>query len=170
MKKKILIGIIMIITIIVLFFGAKYLYNESLKDFTVEKENNIFQYTYVENFTEGNSWSLYINDNYAYSIYTFTGYSIKDMKEHLTRPKLIRILVNEGKIQAYALPLEEYESKYTILYTVDGENYWNWAKDVSDIENYGEDEYVKQAKQDLAKLYEYISEDELKKISEETWE
>ena len=169
MKKKVLIGILLIITIIIILLMMEYFYDKNLKDFAVEKENNSFRYTYVEDFLDGNRWDLYINNNFACSIDTFEGYDIKDMKEHLTRTELIRILVNKGEVCVYALPLEQYLCKHMILYTVDGERYWNWAQDVSDIEKYGEDEYVKQTKQYLEKLYKYISEDELKKISEETW-
>lgn len=167
MKKKIVVSIFIVIIVMVALLLTRHLYNKSLKDFTVEKESDSFRYTYVEDYLDGNRWDLYINGNFAYSTDTFEGYEIKDMKEHLTKTELIKILVDKGKVSVYALALDSYLNTYDIIYTLDGIKYHHWNQEIIDINEYEEVEGMKNR---LAKLYEYISEDELKKISEETWE
>lgn len=164
---RIVVGIIVFIGGLVL---AIYIYNYNLNNISIKKDGNTFGYTFEKRFIGGNRWKLAINKKYAYSFVPFEGLTKEEMKKHLTNIELIKVLVDNGNVDVFALPLEEYESKYIIIYTINGEKYSNWEEDVSYIEEYSEGEYLKEIKQNLEILYKYISENQLKKISEETWE
>lgn len=86
---------------------------------------------------------------------------------HLTDTKLIKILVNEKEVHVCAVPLNNYNKTYDIFYTVDGNDYHYWNDENLYIDEY---ENAAEIKNRLSRLYQYISEDELKKVSEESWE
>lgn len=121
-----------------------------------------FSYEYKERM-RGVEWYLYIDDNLVCKFPRFEEYTEKEMKKHLENKELIRIIYDNGGVCVYAIPLLEYEKSYQIIYSVSQNKFYCWNDDVE----YAHDNI---AKERLEKLYQYVSKDELKKVSEESWE
>lgn len=172
--KNILVVLTIIIVLIVILpsiiINIAFSYEKSDK-VVVEKGQYSFEYRYYESYNDGKRWYLDINGEYTgQRLYPFDDWTHEKMRKHLSNEKLIKILVDEGNVGVCALPLYQYESKYEILYTVDGKNFFEWDEDDIHIEEEIKDEDYQVTKKRLQKLYQYISEDELKKVSEESWE
>ena len=170
MKKKIIVMVILLLTMTIILVTALSLSKRTndksnrTDEGVVQKGKDSFRYLYSENFTHGKRWYLYINGNFTtYRFYPFEGFSSEKMKEHLSNSKLIKTVFDERNIRVYGVPLVEYESKYEIIYTVNDEDFYCWIKDVSNADK------DSGAEKRLKELYKYVSEEELEKISEETW-
>lgn len=177
-KKRIKIILTILALIFVVFFVLipaifEFLITYSKTDEVVVKmEKDDLEYIYSENFPDGKTWRLYINDDYTGErIAPFEDWTHMKMRKHLSNKKLIKTIIDVGDVRVYALPLYQYESKYEFFYTVDGKEFFEWNKeDILYIEEETGGENFQETKQRLEKLYQYISEDELKKVSEESWE
>lgn len=132
------------------------------KKFSIEVDKYSFQYEYQERFS-GNIWKLYYNNKIVCYFEPFEGVTYEEMKFHLMEKKLEKKIYTKENIRVYALPLFQYQSKYKIIYTVDGAKFNCWNDDMQCVD---EKEAVKKR---LSQLYQYISEDALKKASEESW-
>lgn len=121
-----------------------------------------FRYTFQEHF-KGNRWVLYVNGNHVHNVDPFMR-SHKEMREHLANADLMQTVYDEGNIRVYAIPLIEYESKYEIFYTVNGVDFYCWSEEHFNVKT------DSGTGNRLTELYKYISEEELEKWSEESWE
>ncbi len=161
MKKKVVVIVSIIFVIIaswlLISYIKEYMYNAHIK---VGRDN--FQYKFRESFKE-NKWKLFVNDHYVSFVIPFEGYSKKEMKEHLENNQLIKCLYDEQSIRIYGLPWVQYESRYKIIYTLDGEKFHSYS---DDIEEYKEDPEIKQR---LDQLYAKYPKEELEKREKESW-
>lgn len=121
-----------------------------------------FSYEYKERM-RGVEWYLYINDNLVCRFPMFEEYTEKEMKKHLENKELIKIIYDNSDVCVYAMPLFEYEKLYQIIYSVGQNKYYSWNDDVENVQD-------KVVKERLEKIYQYISKDELEKVSEKSWE
>ena len=162
MKKKIVITISILLVILAAWLSFSY-YKEYSNNLDIHIKNDSFQYKFREGF-KGAEWKLFVNEQYVSYVTPFEGYSQKEMKEHLANEKLIKCLYDEENIRIYCLPWRQYESKYEIIYTLDGSEFYSLSYDV---ERYKE---KSETKQRLDQLYEKYPKEELKKRAEESWE
>lgn len=161
MKKKIVI--VISIVFIILGLWIVNLYNkEYINNVYMQIGKDSYRYSYWDGFKD-NRWDLFINDNYVSFVVPFEGLSKKEMKEHLANEQLIKCLFDEGNIRIYGLPWVQYESKYKIIYTIDGEKFYSYS---DDIEEYKEDPEIKQR---LDQLYGKYPKEELEKREQESW-
>lgn len=188
MRKKITIIVLIIVLFAILIRISQVFFSFDSKtdNLEVKKGKDIFSYRYYESFS-GNRWDLYINDNKVYSYSPWA--DEEEMKKYLEEDaNAAKTLVEKESVKVYAIVSDTDENQYCIIYSVDGEEYSDWKEDVDYIKKASEEDYFKEIKQkkeksyeyeknlfkktkrNLKKLYEYISEDELKKVSEESWE
>ena len=162
MKKKVVLVVSILFVIIASWLLFLYLkeYNNNVH---MQIGKDTFRYTFWELFS-GNEWRAYVNDNYVSFVEPFEGLSKKEMKEHLANEQLIKCLFDEGNTRIYSLPWTQYESKYKIIYTIDGERFYSFDYDA---ERYKKNTEIKQR---LDKLYEKYPKKELKKRELESWE
>lgn len=92
------------------------------------------------------------------------------MKKHLEKAELINTVFDEGKVRVCGVPIYEYESSYELVYTLDGKKFYCWSEDASYADAEYDTPHSEECKKRLKKLYKYISEKEMKKASEESWE
>lgn len=162
MKKKIIVIVSILFVIIASWLIFLYLkeYNNNVY---LQIGKDKFRYTYWELFS-GNEWRSYVNDHYVSFVEPFEGLSKKEMKEHLSKEQLIKCLFDEENIRIYSLPWTQYESKYKIIYTIDGERFYSFDYDA---ERYKKDPEIKQR---LDQLYIKYPKEELEKREQESWE
>lgn len=174
MKKKIIIFISILLSVLFIVIGLPEIIktkviNDSYEtdEVIVKTEKDSITYHYSKMIFGGRTWYLYINGEYTgYRFDPFEAVPDKEFKEHLEKAELIKTILDEGDVRVYALPLVQYESKYKVFYTVDGKKFYEWKEDSYN----GQWEEIQEVQERLDKLYQYTSEEELKKVSEETWE
>lgn len=162
MKKKIIVIISILIVLLVVWL-LFYYFKENNYHVLIQKDKDTFEYEFIEAFS-GNEWDLYVNEYYVYSISPFEGCSEKEMERHLSNGQKIKCFYDKENIRIYGLPLEQYKSKYEIIYTVNGLEFHSLKED---IKKYKEDIAIEQR---LDQLYEKYPKEELKKREQESWE
>ncbi|MCH5268099.1 MAG: hypothetical protein J1E62_07120 [Lachnospiraceae bacterium] len=174
-NKKIIIGLLVLLLLAIIivvsiraYIGYMFSYDGKKDEIVVQKGEDIFNYIYREQYSDGKRWELYINENYAFYVEPFEGLSYKEMREHLENVDLIKTICDEGNIRVYAIPFVEYESKYEILYTVNGIDFYRWNENVTEVAK--SNKYATEAQNRLTELYKYVSEEELEKWSKESWD
>ncbi len=163
MKKKVVVFVFTILFIVLVIWLLFCCFRNNSYNVYIKKDKDTFEYELIEAFS-GNEWELYINKFYVYSIAPFEGCSEKEMKKHLSKAELIRCFYDNENIRIYGLPLEQYKSKYEIVYTLNDFEFHSLNKDA---EKYAEDPDIKQRLDQLYEKYPYA---ELIKREQESWE
>jgi hypothetical protein len=154
MKKRIVLKVILAAFLVVpVLIGILQVVKHYDNRISNKREYDTFNFTFNESFS-GNAWDLTMN-NSRYCVVSLTPYKAKkEMKEILKSPQIIQAVFIENDVRIYAILLSEYHN-YTIIYTLNGTNFYCWNKEINLVKPDAE------ATARLAELYGFVPYEEI---------